>query len=320
MIDKYVNAEELKRLLSTLLVVMGALLIAGLFGTIVVPGLRNANKPPAAMPVNPVVGEPGWLDPTEFPPERGKQIPPVDPKALIAYSPELIARGKTIFAANCIPCHGELGRGDGVAAATMNPRPRNLTNPAGWRNGFDLSAIYNTLSTGVKGTSMSAFDNLSKRDRMAVAHYVQALGVFPHGTGSAEALETLSAELAAPGETTPNRIPVSMAMARLEKEFSAPPPLAVAPEDRSPGADLLRRVIIDPSRAALVLAEGTRWRESPDRLAGSILPGVPGNGFSASTATLSAAEWQALHAALLKHLPAKNMPQESKRNPGPEQR
>ena len=80
MIDKYVNAEELKRLLSTLLVVMGALLIAGLFGIIVVPGLRNANKPPAAMPVNPVVGEPGWLDPTEFPPEKGKEIPPVDPQ------------------------------------------------------------------------------------------------------------------------------------------------------------------------------------------------------------------------------------------------
>jgi mono/diheme cytochrome c family protein len=299
MIDKYVNAEELKRLLSTLLVVIGALLIAGLFGIIVVPGLRNANKPPAAMPVNPVVGEPGWLDPTEFPPEKGKEIAPVDPKALITYSPELIARGGTIFAANCIPCHGELGRGDGIAAATMNPRPRNLTSPAGWRNGFDLAAIYKTLSAGVKGTSMSAFDSLSKRDRMAVAHYVQALGVFPHGTGSAEALKTLSAELVAPGEMTPNRIPVSMAIARLEKEFSAPPPLAVAPEDRSPGADLLRRVMIDPARAALVLTEGTQWRESPDRLAGIILPGAPGNGFSPSSTTLSAAEWQALHAKLI---------------------
>jgi mono/diheme cytochrome c family protein len=299
MIEKYVNAEELRRVLSTLLVVMGALLIAGLFGIIVVPGLRNANKPPAATPVNPVVGEPGWLDPTEFPPERGKEIPAVDPQALISYSPELVARGKTIYAANCIACHGELGHGDGVAAATMNPRPRDMTDPAGWRNGFDLPGIYKTLGAGVKGTSMPAFDNLSKKDRMAVAHYVQALGVFPHGTGSAETAKALSAELAAPGETTPNRIPVSMAMTRLEKEFNAPPPLTLVPEDRSPEADLLRRVILDPSRAALVLAEETLWRERPERLARSILPGSPGNGFSPSLATLSIAEWQALHAQLL---------------------
>jgi len=300
MIEKYVNTEELRRLFSSLLVVMGALLIAGLFGIIVVPGLRNANKPPAAMPVHPVVGEPGWLDPTEFPPEKGRVIPAVDPQALIAYSPDLVARGKTIYTANCIACHGDLGHGDGMAAATMNPRPRDMTRPAGWRNGPDLPAIFKTLSTGIKGTSMSAFDNLSKKDRMAVAHYVQALGAFPHGTGSAETVKALSAELAAPGETTPNRIPVSRAMSYLEKEFSAPPPLAIVPDDRGPEADLMRRAIQDPSRAALVLAAGTLWRERPDRLAASILPGAPANGFSPGAATLSAAEWQALHAALIK--------------------
>ena len=134
---------------------------------------------------------------------------------------------------------------------------------------------------------------------MAVAHYVQALGAFSHGTGSAEAVKTLSAELAAPGETTPNRIPVSMAMSCLEREFNAPPPLAIAPEDRGAGADLLRRVILDPSRAAQVLAEVPQWREGPETLARSILPAVPGNGFSPGAATLSPAEWQALHAALI---------------------
>jgi hypothetical protein len=47
MIEKYVDAEELKRLLSTLLAVLGGLVIAGLFASIVVPGLRNANKGPS---------------------------------------------------------------------------------------------------------------------------------------------------------------------------------------------------------------------------------------------------------------------------------
>ncbi len=87
MIEKYVDAEELRRLLSTLVVILAVLAIGGLFAIIVVPGLRNANRPETPTPVSPVVGEPGWLDPAEFPPERGRVIPPVDPKTLIATIP-----------------------------------------------------------------------------------------------------------------------------------------------------------------------------------------------------------------------------------------
>ena len=302
MIEKYVDAEELRRLLSSLFVFLGALLIAGLFASIVVPGLRNANKPETPTPVNPVVGEPGWLDPTEFPPQRAREIPPVDPQTLIVSSPELVARGKELFARDCVPCHGELGRGDGPATATMNPRPRNFASPDGWTNGHDLPAIFKTLSTGVQGTSMAAFDYLSKSDRMALAHYVQALGAFPHGTGNSQAMEALSKELARPGEMTPNKIPVSMAMAKLEKEFSPLPPLVVPPEDHSPGAEVLRRVVIDPSRAARTLAGSPSWRIGPKELAASILPETPGNGFSVSTATLSPSVWQDLQAELVKRM------------------
>ena len=300
MIEKYVNEEELRRLLSTLVVILAALSIGILFAIIVVPGLRNANKPATPTPVNPVVGEPGWLDPAEFPPQRGKEIPPVDPKTLISSSPELIARGKDRYAGNCVPCHGERGQGDGPAAATMNPRPRSFTSPIGWKNGNDLPAIFKTLSIGVKGTSMAAFDYLSKKDRMALAHYVQSFGAFPHETGSREAIETLSKELAAPGEKTLNKIPVSMAMGKLEQEFSAAPPIAVAPEDRSLGAEVFRRVVNDPIRAAQILAASESWRAGAGELAASILPGTPGNGFSVSAATLSPAEWKELQAELIR--------------------
>jgi hypothetical protein len=148
---------------------------------------------------------------------------------------------------------------------------------------------------------MAAFDYLSKSDRMALAHYVQDLGAFPHGTGSARAVEALSKELATPGEKTPNMIPVSMAMAKLEEEFSAPPPV-VTEEDHSPGAELLRRVVIDPFRAAQTLAGSPAWRQSAQALAASILPGRPRNGFSVSTATLSPSEWQTLQMELLKRI------------------
>jgi len=299
MIEKYVDAEELKRLISTLVVILAVLAIAGLFAIIVVPGLRNANRPETPTPVSPVVGEPGWLDPTEFPPERGRVIPPVDPKTLIAPSPELIAKGKELFAANCVQCHGEQGLGNGPAAATMNPRPRNFTSPQGWTKGYNLAAIYETASVGVPGTSMASFSYLSRTDRLALAHFVQSLGAFPHATGSPEALEALSEQLATPGEKTPNRIPVSMAMVKLKGEFTAARPLAVAAEDHSPGAEIFRRAVHSPTRAAQVLAGSEKWREGPSELAAGILPDVPGNGFSVSAVTLSAEEWKQLHAKLL---------------------
>jgi hypothetical protein len=91
-----------------------------------------------------------------------------------------------------------------------------------------------------------------------------------------------------------------MAMARLVQEFSAAPPLAVGSGDRSPGAELVRQVVIDPSQAARTLAGSSSWRSDPKELAASILQAAPENGFSVSAAALSPAEWQALHAELIK--------------------
>jgi mono/diheme cytochrome c family protein len=252
MIEKYVNREELKRLLSSLMVIIGVLVIAGLFASIVVPGLRNANKPQTPTAVRPVVGETGWLDPTEFPPQRGRVIPPVDPQTLIASSAELMDQGKKLFEQNCSQCHGTTGKGDGPAANTLNPRPRDFSDADGWVNGYGLPGIFKTLSEGIGGTSMNAFDYFSKKDRMALAHYVQSLGAFPHEIKNPQAMAELSKELASAGEKTSNKIPVSMAMAKLEEEFTAEPPLVSEHGKQSPGARVLERVTIDPARAALV--------------------------------------------------------------------
>jgi mono/diheme cytochrome c family protein len=306
MIEKYVDAEELGRLLSSLAAVLCGLVIAGLFAIIVVPGLRNANKPetPVAA-VTPVAGESGWLDPTEFPPAKGAVIPPVDPKTLIEPSAELTAHGKELFESNCVPCHGSLGRGDGPAAGTMVPHPRNFTSPVGWKNGYDLPGIFKTLSEGIAGTSMAPFDYLPRSDRMALAHYAQSLGAFHHNTARPQAMDALSKELASAGEKIPSKIPVSMAMAKLEEEFAAPWPIEIDSENRNSGAEILKRVVINRARAAQALAGSNRWRAAPSNLAAAILPDTPENGFSACTANLSPADWKALHAELLSQIRSK---------------
>ena len=302
MIEKYVNAEELKRLLANLAVFLTALMIVALFAIIVVPGLRNANKPETQTPEGTVLGEPGWLNPAEYPPQRGKAIPSVDAQSLIKESSALLARGKELFSSNCAQCHGESGHGDGPGAATLNPAPRNFALPNGWTNGYDMPSIYKTLTEGVKGSSMAAYDYLPKSERMALVHYVQSLVPFPHETANLEAMAGLTRELASAGEKTPNKIPVSMAMKKLVSEYQAPPLFAAATDDSSEERRILRRAIVDENRAASTLADSDLWSSGLKELAASLISGAPGNGFSVDLTTMSAAEWQVLQNAILKRL------------------
>lgn len=40
------------------------------------------------------------------------------------------ANGKDLYAKYCVACHGPSGKGDGPAAAALNPNPADLTNKA----------------------------------------------------------------------------------------------------------------------------------------------------------------------------------------------
>ena len=42
--------------------------------------------------------------------------------------PAMIARGKEIYAAKCVACHGEKGDGKGPAGASLNPKPGDFTD------------------------------------------------------------------------------------------------------------------------------------------------------------------------------------------------
>lgn len=89
-------------------------------------------------------------------------------------SKELSEKGKKLYEANCVICHGAAGHGDGAAAAALNPKPRNFTQDAGWKNGRKSSNIYGTLTAGLG--SMPSFSTLSSDDRWALAHYVIEFG------------------------------------------------------------------------------------------------------------------------------------------------
>ncbi len=294
MIERFVSPQELRRLMAGLTAAIGVILVFGVFALIVVPGLRNANQPPTQAPVEAVAGSSGWLDPTEYPPMRGYEIPPLDPATVMSPTPDLLNRGKALFGQYCVPCHGEDGRGDGPAAGSLKPSPRNFTQPAGWTNGPGRPDIFKTLSNGVPGSAMVAYDILTKKDRMALVHYVRSFAKFSEPAESSASLDALAKELAAPGERVPNRIPVSVAAPKLIVEFHPAPALAIGRQ--SP--PVLAEAVADVARASQVLAEAAEWRRSPGDLARVVLPDLPSDGFRPQVAALDPAGWRSLLVAL----------------------
>lgn len=49
-----------------------------------------------------------------------------------APSAAAVSEAQQIFKSRCVMCHGETGKGDGAAAAALNPKPRDLSS-AEWQ-------------------------------------------------------------------------------------------------------------------------------------------------------------------------------------------
>jgi mono/diheme cytochrome c family protein len=43
-------------------------------------------------------------------------------------NPTTIKEGKVLYTSYCSPCHGEKGKGDGIAAVALNPKPADHTS------------------------------------------------------------------------------------------------------------------------------------------------------------------------------------------------
>jgi mono/diheme cytochrome c family protein len=89
-------------------------------------------------------------------------------------TPEVVAKGKSSYETNCSACHGDGGRGDGVAGAALEPKPRDLV--AGkFKRGVALAQVYETLEKGIDGTTMTSYAHLPEEERWALAYYVLEL-------------------------------------------------------------------------------------------------------------------------------------------------
>jgi len=83
--------------------------------------------------------------------------------------------GKSLFQEHCTPCHGALGAGDGASADTLNPKPRDFTDPERM-NACTPWQFYHAITFGVEGTAMPSFSEAwSPRLRWNLAFYLMTL-------------------------------------------------------------------------------------------------------------------------------------------------
>jgi mono/diheme cytochrome c family protein len=271
-----------------------------LFAFIVVPALVRERQPRPLPPSDqPAAASAGWLSPADAPPSKGKDLPPIDPATVMTATPKLLARGETLFKQQCSSCHGDTGHGDGPAAASLTPKPRNFSQPGGWTRGYHIPEVFTTISEGIKGTGMAAFDFITPADRMALVHYVRSLGGFDHGADDAQKLEALANQFRSKGVHIPNRIPVSLAIRKMVKEQPAVPALRLPePTDHSETAELVRAVLADAGLAAHTVA-GAGKQPDRDAVARAWMAGAPRNGFATAAATLTPEQWRQVTTALL---------------------
>jgi|GEM_PF-1158865 len=105
-----------------------------------------------------------------------------------------IAVGKSIYAHQCMACHGRKGHGDGKRAAELSPRPRDLGSPQMWTQS-DGELFWKTT---VGRRPMPSFKKLiTETERWQVIDYLRTLAPKPAVLGPRFALsETLRSSIA----------------------------------------------------------------------------------------------------------------------------
>lgn len=99
----------------------------------------------------------------------------------VVVDPEVLARGKSIYHNACSPCHGSKGKGDGILAANIIEKPRNLTSGV-YENRSTMTGqlptkddLFRTITDGIHNTPMPTFRRLDAEDRLAVTEYIMTL-------------------------------------------------------------------------------------------------------------------------------------------------
>jgi mono/diheme cytochrome c family protein len=238
-----------------------------------------------------------------------QSIPPADIFTLSQPTSQLISRGKALFVTNCVSCHGAEGKGNGSAAAALNPPPRNFTAKDGWKNGSKISQMYQTLQEGITGSGMIAYNFILPEDRLAIIHFVRTTFIIDAPKDSKDELVSLDqAYNLSKGLQISPQIPVGTAIEiisgenelRHQKIILALQKIDI--ENIEMGAKIFRHVSNDKIRAITTLNSSSLWHENIQTFVSLISGSIGNNGFSNRVSSLSKEEWNILFNYLNKQI------------------
>ena len=227
----------------------------------------------------------------DLPTVKGTVSPPVDIMKEGKSSPELVEKGKTLFSTNCTSCHGTDGKGDGVAGASLNPKPRNFHDLNGWKNGTKFSQIYKTLQEGIPGSAMPSFSTLLPEDRIAIIHFICTLTLYPEIT-DAELTELDKTYSLSAGVKQPNQIPVKLAIEKVLQEYKPVEERIkkiseTVNKDSSEGAVLFKKISKNLEKSVTTLVSSSKWNENENELVKVIGNELLYNGFKTNVYELT---------------------------------
>jgi mono/diheme cytochrome c family protein len=79
------------------------------------------------------------------------------------FGSEAVSAGAEVFKSYCVSCHGEYGRGDGVAGASLDPQPKNL---AELQAQVTDDYLFWRIHSGKPGTSMVAWNGILTEEQI----------------------------------------------------------------------------------------------------------------------------------------------------------
>jgi len=248
---------------------------------------------------------------TDLPLIKPSTAPAADVFTLSQPSDAMVAKGKALFTANCVSCHGANGKGDGIAAGALVPKPRNFTSLNSWINGPKISGIYKTLSEGIKGSAMVAFDTFTPEDKFALAQFIRKTFVpnppqdskdelsdlaktFKLSLGGQSSSETVS------GQTNPGQIPINDAMILVEQDGQAKYQkimdiMRQIGGDPGSGADIFNTVVDNRVKALTMLASTDEWHNNEKVFVDLIVDELGRDGFNYKVHWLSSSDWDTFY-------------------------